>query len=70
MSRAFAESVIDPLLILFEVLDGDRKVDNKWSFYGTLISTLVIIFCCCTLNPVLVIGEPEQLGALRHVKRC
>ena len=55
MSRAFAESVIDPLLIIFEILDLGAEVNNKWSFIGTFISTFVIIFGSCVYNEVIIL---------------
>ena len=55
MSRTFAESVIDPLLIIFEILEKDVKVGKISLLIGTLISTLIIIFCCCVYNEVIIL---------------
>ena len=54
MSRALAESCIDPLLIIFESLEDDNKKMDKY-FIITLISTFIIIFCCCVYNEALIL---------------
>ena len=54
MSRAFAESMVDPLLIIFEILD-EEEVRNISYLIGTLISTSVIIFCCCVYNEIIIL---------------
>ena len=30
-------------------------MNNKWSFIGTLISTAIIIFCCCVYNEAIIL---------------
>ena len=54
MSRALAESVIDPLLMSFEILEDENlKVDLN--FIITLISTFIIIFCCFVYNEAIIL---------------
>ena len=55
MSRPFAESVIDPILIIFELLDNNKEISSSSSFIGTLISTVIIIFCCCVYNEAIIL---------------
>ena len=55
MSRALAESVVDPFLIIFESLEFGEKVEIKRSIIGTLISIVIIIFCCCVYNDAIIL---------------
>ena len=55
MSRALAESVVDPILLMFEIFDEQGDYNNKWSFIGTLISTFIIIFCSSVYNEVIIL---------------
>ena len=55
MSRALAESCIDPLLITFEILETTDTDIEKGYFIITLISIFIIIFCCCVYNEAFVL---------------
>ena len=55
MSRSLAESCIDPLLIIFEIIELDDDQGMDANFIVTLISTVIIIFCCCIYNEVIIL---------------
>ena len=62
MTRALAESILDPILILYGYLNRDKNKikseDNKKviiSFIVTFICSILMIFCSCVYNELFVL---------------
>ena len=62
MTRALAESILDPILILYGYLNRDKdkikSEDNKKviiSFIVTFICSILMIFCSCVYNEIFVL---------------
>ena len=62
MTRALAESILDPILILYGYLNRDKNKikseDNRKviiSFIVTFICSILMIFCSCVYNEIFVL---------------
>ena len=52
MTRALAESVLDPIFIIYDKCSGNYK--STFSFIVTLSCSIITIFCGCIYNEILI----------------
>lgn len=58
MTRALAESILDPFFIIYGYLkssDQDQKIPKLISFIITLFCSFIMVFCSCIYNEVFVL---------------
>ena len=53
MTRALAESIIDPFLIIYGFIQND--FNNMPDFIITLICSIIMVFCSCVYNEIFVL---------------
>ena len=53
MTRALAESILDPIFIIYGYFQGNE--DKLSNFITTLICSFIMIFCSCIYNEVFVL---------------
>ena len=54
MTRALAESVLDPILIIYDFFFFESYKKNS-SFYATLSCSIITIFCSCIYNEIFIL---------------
>ena len=57
MTRALAESILDPIFIIYGYIKNDNKSNEKViiSFIITLICSFIMVFCSCIYNEIFVL---------------
>ena len=53
MTRALAESILDPFLIIYGFIQND--FNKKEDFIITLICSIIMVFCSCVYNEIFVL---------------
>ena len=69
MTRALAESILDPLLIINGFIQNDSK--NMGAFIVTLICSFIMVFCSCVYNEIFVLyccglEQKTHLGVFKN----
>jgi hypothetical protein len=55
MTRALAESILDPFLIILGFIQNEKKDKELPIFIINLICSLIMVFCSCVYNEIFVL---------------
>ena len=55
MTRALAESILDPFLIILGFIQNDKENKELQIFIINLICSLIMVFCSCVYNEIFVL---------------
>ena len=57
MTRALAESILDPLIIIYSsIIDSHKKIWFFWFYHGiNIFLSIIMTFCSCVYNEFIVL---------------
>ena len=57
MTRALAETVVDPLIILYDLFEGNDAKNIKWTYYLIInfFCLIIIVFCSLVYNDFIIL---------------